>query len=210
MGVDTSDTHTISVKPQGSACVVTDADVYYSAVFNKTSRQDYQCTGVRQEQGPITLTSSGPQHMPGAVVVAGCGQEGDVVLPPLPPPSMPPLLIGTSCGWVRVATGHVISDPSGPETCLWHAYTTCQAAALDFDGDATSPMPGNALVLTILPQGSACALYVQVADLQLLSLTTSHYLFTCSALVRQNDGLAAPACTEVGGGSSFGVFLPAQ
>src|SRR5258708_23362047 len=31
MGVDTSDTHTISVKPQGSSCAVTDADVSYFA-----------------------------------------------------------------------------------------------------------------------------------------------------------------------------------
>ena len=208
MGVDTSDTHTISVTPQGSSCAVTDADVSYFASFGgRTGRQDYRCADVSQRQGPLTLTSSGLQRLAGSVVVEGCGQEGDLVLPALPPPSAP-LLIGTRCGWVRVANGHPMDDATGPEACFWHAYTTCQPATLDFDGDWTSALPGSALVFTLVPQTSGCALYVQVTDLQLVALSSQN-LFTCTRLVRQHNGLDVPSCTEAGGGFSFGQVLPA-
>jgi hypothetical protein len=209
-GVDTSETHTISVTPQGSSCAVTDADVLYVASFSRTTRQDYHCAQVSQRQGPLTLTSSGLHCLAGPVVVGGCGQEGDLVLPALVPRA--PLLIGTRCGWVRTVNGgHAMDDATGPEACFWHAYTTCQPATLDVDGDWTSALPGSALVFTLVPQTSGCALYVQVTDLQLVALRSSQNLFTCTGLVRQHNGLDVPSCTEVGvaGGFSFGQVLPA-
>jgi hypothetical protein len=191
MDTDTSDTHTIYVTPQGSSCTVSDADLWYFASgIGKTERQDYRCTGVKQAESSLVFTSTGFRPWPGEVVVTGCGQKGDIHLPALPPPRAPQQ-IGVSCGLVSARAGQVQGDPTGPETCFWHAYTSCQAATLHY----TTSEDNRGYLLSILPHDTICALYLQEVDKSFSDLLD---VYTCDKLVQQSNGLAVPTCTDAG------------
>lgn len=86
-GVDTGDTHTITVERQGGTCAVFDAEQGYSANFGGS------------RSGITTHTCSGLQQRDGGLIVTGCGAEGDINIPPAPStptPTVPPT--GTPSG----------------------------------------------------------------------------------------------------------------
>jgi hypothetical protein len=203
MDADVNDTHTIYVQPRGKTCSVLDADVRRINV-GEPQRQDYQCVGVVQDQGPIVFTSSGFQQWPGEISVTACGQEGDLGLAGLPPPNTPQQ-IGVACGWVTVVNGHPQGDPTGPETCFVRAYTSCRAATLDYVGDIATGSDVN--VLSVLPQNGVCKLYDQLTDRAFSRLLDDVY--TCTGLIQRSNGLAIPSCWNahrVG----VGLFIPAR
>lgn len=68
-GLDDTVTHTVSVQPHGAGCSVTDATID-AGPPHRTSRNDFQCHGMEQQGG--------------ALVLLGCGAEGDITIPASP------------------------------------------------------------------------------------------------------------------------------
>lgn len=68
MGVDTSDTHTLTIQPgSNGSCTVKDTVSFFQASGGHHSTQTYQCGGMRQSSGGL--------------VVEQCGAEGSLVIP---------------------------------------------------------------------------------------------------------------------------------
>ncbi|HEY7834633.1 MAG TPA: hypothetical protein VIG30_13745 [Ktedonobacterales bacterium] len=68
MGVDTSSTHTLTIKPgSNGTCSVSDAVSFFQASGGFHSTHNYQCSGMRQSSGGL--------------VAEQCGTEGNVVIP---------------------------------------------------------------------------------------------------------------------------------
>ncbi len=76
MGVDTGDTHTITVQPTNGACGVRDAAQGYSAEPGGSQYTIYTCAKMTRSPD-------------GGLIVRGCGEEGDLVIPPMSAPTAP-------------------------------------------------------------------------------------------------------------------------
>lgn len=68
MGVDTTNTHTLTIQPgSGGHCSLTDSVSFFQASGGFRTTHSYQCTGMRQSSGGL--------------VAEQCGTEGNVVIP---------------------------------------------------------------------------------------------------------------------------------
>lgn len=67
MGVDTTDSHTLTIHPVNGGCQVNDSVSFFQASGNIHTTKSYQCSGMRQSAGGL--------------VVEQCGAEGSVVIP---------------------------------------------------------------------------------------------------------------------------------
>ena len=66
MGVDTTDTHTLTVQPGNGGCTISDAVAFYRVSGNFHSSRTYQCVGARQSADGL--------------VIEQCGAEGNLVI----------------------------------------------------------------------------------------------------------------------------------
>lgn len=67
MGVDTSDTHMLTIQSVNGECRVTDSVGFFQASGNFHSTKAYQCSSMRQSGGGL--------------VIEQCGAEGSLVIP---------------------------------------------------------------------------------------------------------------------------------
>ena len=78
-GVDTGDTHTVTVQPNNGGCEVRDA------------AQGYSANGGGSRGLITTYTCAGLERAPdGGLIVHACGGEGDLTIPPAEPPTQVP------------------------------------------------------------------------------------------------------------------------
>jgi hypothetical protein len=120
--VDVGSSHAITVQPVTSGCEINDSVQNYSAGHLFASRSSvtiFHCTGLQQHTGGLLL--------------AGCGQEGSIDLPP----SVPPAQVGHLCGIISSDMRALSLGPTGSapatvadiESCFLRAYTTCTQPA---------------------------------------------------------------------------------
>lgn len=82
-GVDTGETHTITVQQNNGACEIRDAT------------QGYSANGGGSRSLIITYTCAGLEPAPdGGLLVHACGGEGDLTIPPAEPPTTLPIPSG--------------------------------------------------------------------------------------------------------------------
>lgn len=115
-------------------------------------------------------------------------------------------IVGHNCGTVHKGA-EVVGDPSGPENCLWQAWTRCQAATLVYNHFSVDT--GETHTVTIQPAQNGCVLRDAAQGYSANgggsdSLITT---YTCAGLQRAPDGgLLVHAC----GGEGDLVIPPAE
>ena len=110
----------------------------------------------------------------------------------------PPPIIGKNCGSVHQGF-RVVGDPSGPENCLWQAWTRCQTATLVYLYSGVDT--GDTHTITVQPAGSACGVSdaEQSYSANFGGSESSTTTYTCASLERAPDGgLIAHACGAEG------------
>lgn len=192
-GIDTGQTHVITIQSNAGRCALTDTTQGYSASIRGRTLpiNTYACASLRQQFGGLLLS--------------GCHGERNIYIPPPAGEQA-----STVCGTITNAN-HMVSaaGPAQPadastvagiEDCLWQAYVSCAYdASLNYEVDATSggADPTNArsytLFLEAYPFGGCGFSYVETVNHDSQSQTR----IKCAKLARQADGgLATQGCDE--------------
>ncbi len=146
--VDTGASHAITVQRATTGCDITDRVQTYSAghlFMSRSSVTNYHCTGLQQHAGGLLLAS--------------CGAEGSVDLPPPVPPEQADHLCGIISNDMRaVSVGQTGSAPATVadiENCFLKACTNCTQPATLIYGTLQSapniPTPASTPNYGVIP-----------------------------------------------------------
>lgn len=127
-----------------------------------------------------------------ALIVAGCGMTT----------STTGSGATTQCGQVvgLGATYHVSATPSTAETCLWQAYSQCQAATMSYTQQDVDVSTTDAI--SVRPVGGACSVKMAVQHMALIKTSgkgsNNTAMYTCTGIQQRTDGLLITGCGAAG------------
>jgi hypothetical protein len=183
-GVDTGETHAITVQRRDTNCTLTDAVQGFSDNFggSRSRVTTYRCLSLQQQHGGLLLS--------------GCVGERDLYVPPRPPEQ-----VGHVCGIVEntynvVARGVAFANNYSVaqiEDCFWQAYMACtHPATLIYQSDhETGELTTHTLVAQ--EQGGTCTVTDAVQGL------SQPEVYTCAVLTQiAGGGLVAHGCGAEG------------
>jgi hypothetical protein len=192
-GIDTGETHVITLQSSAGRCALADTTQAYSANFrgHRFPIRTYACATLRQQFGGLLLS--------------GCARERNIYIP-APTGEQ----TSTLCGAITNAN-HTVSVAAGPtptagaptvasiEDCFWQAYVSCAyPASLEYEIDEPyGPAdPTKALSYTLYleayPSGGCSFSYWEINH-----YSQSQTRISCHTLARQPDGgLMTQGCDE--------------
>jgi hypothetical protein len=185
-GVDTSDTHTITVQSKSGVCSVSDVAQYYMGNNGPTTRT-YACSGLRQSAA-------------GGLLATDCGDEGDLKFHPRPPEQAGHVCGELFQGTVEIGAGYNGLSVSQVEACFWRAYLTCTPATLLYSAAGRFYFMRT---FTIQPSGSACKINDSSRQAGTTPNTTTLTTVACAGLAQRDGGLLISRC-----GSDGTIFVP--